>query len=56
VIPIFRTTREVKKKMNEFQQNINKQAETNRTSGTNMDNPPVSKPKTDDYIDFEEVK
>ena len=56
VIPIFRTTREVKKKMNEFQQNMNKQAETNRTSSTKMDKPPVSKPKSDDYIDFEEIK
>jgi len=56
VIPIFRTTREVKKKMNEFQQNMNKQAETNRTSSTTMDKPPVSKPKSDDYIDFEEIK
>jgi len=42
--------------MNEFQQNMNKQAETNRTSSTNMDKPPVSKPKNDDYIDFEEIK
>jgi hypothetical protein len=56
VIPIFRTTRQVQKKMSEFQQNMNKQAETNRTSGTNMDKPPVSKRKNDDYIDFEEVK
>ena len=56
VIPIFRTTREVKKKMHEFQQNMNKQAETNRTSSKTMDKPPVSKPKSDDYIDFEEIK
>jgi hypothetical protein len=46
----------VKKKMNEFQQNMNKQAETNRTSSTTMDKPPVSKLKSDDYIDFEEIK
>ena len=56
VIPIFKTTRQVQKKMNEFQQNMNKQAETNRTSSTNMDKSPVSKPKSDDYIDFEEIK
>jgi Sec-independent protein translocase protein TatA len=56
VIPIFRTTREVKKKMNEFQQNMNKQAETNRTSSTNNEKPTVSKPRSDDYIDFEEIK
>jgi hypothetical protein len=42
--------------MNEFQQNMNKQAKTNRTSSTNMDKPPVSKPKSEDYIDFEEIK
>jgi hypothetical protein len=46
----------VKKKMHEFQQNMNKQAETNRTSSKTMDKPPVSKPKSDDYIDFEEIK
>ena len=56
VIPIFRTTREVKKKMNEFQQNMNKHAESSRTSSTNNEKPPVSKPKSDDYIDFEEIK
>ena len=56
VIPIFRTTREVKKKMNEFQQNMHKHAESSRTSSTNNEKPPVSKPKSDDYIDFEEIK
>jgi Sec-independent protein translocase protein TatA len=56
VIPIFRTTREVKKKMNEFQQNMNKQADTNHTSSENTAKPTTSKPKSDDYIDFEEIK
>ena len=56
VIPIFKTTRQVKRKMNEFQQNMNKQAETNRTSNTKTDKPPVSKSKSEDYIDFEEIK
>ena len=56
VIPIFKTTRQVQKKMNEFQQNMNKQAETNRTSSENTAKPTASKPKSDDYIDFEEIK
>ncbi len=56
VIPIFRTTREVKKKMNEFQQNMHKTAENNRTSNENTAKSTTSKPKSDDYIDFEEVK
>jgi len=56
VIPIYKTTRQVKRKMNEFQQNMDKQAESNRTTGTNMEKPPVSKPKNEDYIDFEEIK
>ncbi len=55
VIPIFRTTREVKKKMNEFQQNINKAAENNRTSNESAVKPTASKPKSNDYIDFEEM-
>jgi hypothetical protein len=56
VIPVFRTTRQVQKKMNEFQQNMNKHAESSHTSSTNTEKPPVSKPKSDDYIDFEEIK
>jgi hypothetical protein len=56
VIPIFKTTRQVQKKMNEFQQNMNKQTEKNRTSSENTTKPTVSKPKNDDYIDFEEIK
>jgi hypothetical protein len=56
VIPVYRTTRQVQKKMNEFQQNMNKQAENNRTSSENTIKPTASKPKSDDYIDFEEIK
>ncbi len=56
VIPIFRTTRQVRKKMNEFQQNMNKQAENNPTSHESAAKPTASKPKSDDYIDFEEIK
>jgi hypothetical protein len=56
VIPVYKTTRQVQRKMNEFQQNMNKQAESSRTSSTNNEKPPVSKPKSDDYIDFEEIK
>lgn len=56
VIPVFRTTREVKKKMNEFQQNMNRTAENNRTSNESEAKPTASKPKSDDYIDFEEIK
>ena len=56
VIPVYRTTRQVQKKMNEFQQNMHKQAETNRTSSENTAKPTSSKPKSDDYIDFEEIK
>ena len=56
VIPIFRTTREVKKKMNEFQQNLNRTAENNRTSNESAAKPTASKPPKEDYIDFEEIK
>ena len=56
VIPIFRTTREVKKKMNEFQQNMHKTAENNRTSNESASKPTASKPPKEDYIDFEEIK
>jgi hypothetical protein len=56
VIPIYRTTREVKKKMNEFQQNMHKTAENNRTSNESAAKPTASKPPKEDYIDFEEIK
>ena len=56
VIPIFRTTREVKKKMNEFQQNLNRTAENNHTSNESAAKPTASKPPKEDYIDFEEIK
>ena len=56
VIPIFRTTREVKKKMNEFHQNMNRTAENNRASNESAAKPTASKPPKEDYIDFEEIK
>lgn len=56
VIPIFRTTSEVKKKMNEFQQNMHETAENNRTSNENAAKSTASKMPKEDYIDFEEIK
>ena len=42
--------------MNEFQQNMHKTAENNRTSNESAAKPTASKPPKEDYIDFEEIK
>jgi len=57
IIPIYRTTKQVKQKVNEIHRNMNEQANQQQrnqyTSATSQASP---KPKSDDYIEFEEVK
>lgn len=57
IIPIYNTTKQVKQKVNEMQRNMNEQAnqqQHNQFTGPTKDASP--KPKSDDYIEFEEVK
>jgi predicted Holliday junction resolvase-like endonuclease len=57
IIPIYNTTKQVKQKVNEMQQNVNEQMkrqERNEFNATTKE--PALKPKGDDYIEFEEVK
>ena len=57
IIPIYQTTKQVKKKVNEMQSNMNEQV--NRQQQNQFTAAPkeaAPKPKGDDYIEFEEVK
>jgi predicted Holliday junction resolvase-like endonuclease len=58
IIPIYKTTKQVKHKVNEMQHTMNEQAKRQRQQSqyTAAANQPSPKPKSDDYIDFEEVK
>ena len=58
IIPIYKTTRQVKKGFKEMNKKMNEQRE--QQSGF-QHNPsshgsPASKPRTSEYIDFEEIK
>jgi hypothetical protein len=52
IIPVVRVSGEMKKKMREFQNNMNQTTEPEDPIKSSKDN----KKKTGDYIDFEEVK
>jgi hypothetical protein len=57
IVPIYQTTKQVKQKMNEIQRNMNEQAnQQQRNQYTSAANPASPKAKSDDYIEFEEVK
>lgn len=57
IIPLYNTTKQVKQKVNEMQRTMNEQAnqqQRNQFAGPVKE--PSTKPKSDDYIEFEEVK
>ena len=57
IIPVYNTTKQVKKKMNEMQQQMYQQEKNNYQQ--REENAPKSKPTSvndSDYIDYEEVK
>ena len=57
IIPIYQTTKQVKQKVNDIQRNMNEQAnQQQRNQYTSTTGQPSAKKKSDDYIDFEEVK
>jgi hypothetical protein len=60
IIPVYNTTKQVKKQFGDMQQNMQEQMKqqqreqnqyTTKTAAT-----PPPRPKADDYIDYEEVK
>jgi hypothetical protein len=58
VIPIFKTTQQVKKGVREMNDLMNEFAKTQRNSSSPPTNSPdkSSKEPSGDYIDFEEIK
>ena len=57
IVPIYQTTKQVKQKVNEIHRNMNEQANQQQRKEFNSSaNPASPKPKSDDYIEFEEVK
>ncbi|MGG9964064.1 hypothetical protein [Ferruginibacter sp. SUN106] len=58
IIPVYQTTKQVKQKVNEMQHNMNEQAkkQQQRDQYTSTTSQASAKPKSDDYIEFEEVK
>jgi hypothetical protein len=53
VIPVYRTTRKIKKGFREMNTHMNQQQQQSSPSSSQG---PISKAKAGDYIDFEEVK
>jgi Sec-independent protein translocase protein TatA len=55
IIPLYRTTKKIKRGIREMQQKMEQQQHQQNGNATSPD-PNASKPKAGDYIDFEEVK
>ncbi len=55
IIPVYQTTKQVKQKMGEMQQQMNRQQQQNQQF-TATPKETASTSKNEDYIEFEEVK
>ena len=56
VIPLFRTTRKIKRGIREMQQKMEQHAQQQQGPGSSQQETQATKPKAGDYIDFEEIK
>jgi hypothetical protein len=56
IIPIYRTTRQVKKSFREMNEHMRQQAEGFQQQSTPSSQPKNKENKAGEYIDFEEVK
>lgn len=54
IIPVYRTTKQVKQKMGEMQSKMNEHINQQQQATTAAEKP--AKPAREDYIEFEEVK
>lgn len=55
IIPVYRTTTQVNRKMAEMQRKMNDQADQQQANNSNPA-PKTTGPSKEDYIEFEEVK
>ncbi|MGN7822310.1 hypothetical protein ACTJJB_19405 [Chitinophaga sp. 22536] len=61
IIPVYRSTKAVRKQMNDIQQHMRQQYEEQQSAhnygqGQSSQGQAPKPPKRDDYIDFEEIK
>jgi len=57
IIPVYRTTKQVKQKVGEMQSRMNEHMEQQRSNArADASTNSASKPAREDYIEFEEVK
>ncbi len=56
IVPVYRTTRQMKQKMNDLNNRVNKQQQEQFSTGTNSPKPTPQKDFSKDYIEFEEMK
>ena len=56
IIPLYQTTKQVKRKVNKMQQDMNEHLHRQNNNPANQQNAAAGKPLKDDYIDYEEVK
>lgn len=56
ILPIYRTTKQVKRGFRDMQERMNSHAKTNSSEKTNGTSKNSNTKKAADYIDFEEVK
>ncbi len=57
IIPIYRTSKQIKTKVDEMNQKMNQQQNVNNpTFQSHQQQPKAHKPASEDYIDYEEIK
>ncbi len=56
IIPVYRTTKQMKAKMNDMQEHINRQQQQYQNQATSKPEPARKPVPSDDYIEFEEIK
>ena len=56
IIPVYRTTKQMKQKINEMNHRMNKQQETSQQPVHPAGKPAPNKDFSKDYIDYEEVR
>ena len=56
IIPVYRTTRQVKKQFREMNERMNEYARQQEEQSAPQKEPQTTKAKPGDYIEFEEIK